>query len=359
MIGKTSVGKSFSGATRYVMHGNKQTKKEGQLLKAEGVRGESWKKAANDFERIREERPRVGNAVWHTSISFAKADQVSDRKMVEIAEKYLHKVGFENNQYLVVKHNDTSHAHIHIVANRVTYEGELVSDQFLKNRTAQACDQLEREFNLTIAKEQGRARGGIDKRAGLKQEKQAIQREVVESLKRSFSIEGLKKSLDRKQIELKEHKRASGETYGISFKRGNLPVKGSAIGLKYKEITKQIDQNVRQSSAIKNQLSSNLNDKPMKVTNETFPVQKKVEREVRESLSRSKNMVELSKSLERKGIKVEVKEMAKGTQKIEFTRGATKFEGKDLARDLTLNRVTNKLQENAAPKIEQTNKLTL
>ena len=137
---------------------------------------------------------------------------------------------------MIVKHNDTGHPHLHIVANRVSHKGELVNDQFCKNRTAQACDQLEKEFDLTVAKEQKRSRQSqLDKRQGVKKDKTLIKREVNESLARCKSIEDLKKSLERKQIALREHKRADGTTFGISFKKNDFSVKGTAIDLKYKD----------------------------------------------------------------------------------------------------------------------------
>ncbi|WP_366519929.1 relaxase/mobilization nuclease domain-containing protein [Halodesulfovibrio sp.] len=37
-------------------------------------------------------------------------------------------MGFSNSQYVVVRHNDTEHDHIHIIANRVSMDGAVVSE---------------------------------------------------------------------------------------------------------------------------------------------------------------------------------------------------------------------------------------
>ncbi len=78
--------------------------------------------------------------------------------MVKICNEYLDKIGLDQNQFLMVRHHDTEHQHVHIISNRICYDGGIVSDNWCKNRTAQICDQLEMKYGLTVARDQGKRR---------------------------------------------------------------------------------------------------------------------------------------------------------------------------------------------------------
>ena len=99
----------------------------------------------------------------HTSISFAYEDNVSNELMREIAREYVNRIGLKGHQYLVVKHNDSKHQHLHIVANRVGYDGSITSHKWCKNRTARLCDQLEQEYQSTVARRHRRRDLSLEK----------------------------------------------------------------------------------------------------------------------------------------------------------------------------------------------------
>ena len=71
-----------------------------------------------------------------------------------------------------------------------------------------------------------------------------------------------------------------------------------------------------------------------------------VKREVVESLGRSKDMDELAKSLNRKGITIEIKENQYGAQTIKYEKDEIKYDGKELSEKLEHKSVVMKLQEN-------------
>ena len=55
---------------------------------------------------------------------------------------------FDNNQYAVVKHSDTEHDHIHIVASRICLDGGVVDDSWDYYKSQETIRQLERNYNL-------------------------------------------------------------------------------------------------------------------------------------------------------------------------------------------------------------------
>jgi type IV secretory pathway protease TraF len=52
-------------------------------------------------------------------------------------------MGFDDNQSPLIKHQDTSHQHVHLVTNRVKINGECVSQRFDYRRSEELVRQLE------------------------------------------------------------------------------------------------------------------------------------------------------------------------------------------------------------------------
>ena len=240
MIGKVSIGKTFKGCVNYVMG-----KDGAEVLYAHGVRSESILYATRDFDAVRKQNPGISNAVWHTSISFAHQDKVDDKLMLDVAHDYLKQLNLDSNQYLVVKHTDTRHQHMHIISNRVGFEGNVVSDRWCKNRTARACDLMEEKYNLTVAREQGKSVSN-DKRGDVKKAKEEVSTAINQSLKSGISdYTTLKKDLNEKGIDLQLQKQSTGRINGVTFKKGDLILKGSAIGkeFSYKHLLQSLEKN--------------------------------------------------------------------------------------------------------------------
>ncbi len=242
MIGKVSIGKTFRGCVNYVMG-----KKGAEVITAHGVRVESPLYATHDFDTIRKQNSGISNAVWHTSISFAHQDRVTDELMKKVASDYLDRMKLSDNQYLIVKHTDTRHQHMHIISNRVGFDGKVVTDQWCKNRTARACDLMEEKYKLTIARDQSQGMQKVqDKREGVKDVKEDIKRAIDDSLRKGISnYDSLKRDLAKKNIDLQLQKQSTGRINGVTFRKDDLIVKGSAIDkdFSYKRLLKTLEQN--------------------------------------------------------------------------------------------------------------------
>lgn len=247
MIGKVSIGKTFKGCVNYVMG------KEGaEVLYAYGVRSESIPYAARDFDTVRKQNPAISNAVWHTSISFAHQDRVDDTLMLNVASDYLKQMNLDGNQYLIVKHTDTRHQHMHIISNRVGFEGKVASDRWCKNRTARACDLMEEKYNLTVARAQGRSYGN-DKRSDVRNMKEEISTAIDQSLKSGVSdYDMLKQDLLKKDIDLQLQKQSTDRINGVTFKKGDLIIKGSAVGKEYsyKHLLQSMEKNISKDNGL-------------------------------------------------------------------------------------------------------------
>lgn len=242
MIGKVSIGKSFGGCVRYVLE-----KENAQVLEQSGVRSENPIKATQDFNAIRRQHPDVKNAVWHTSISFAHQDKLGNDQMVKIGRDYLDKMNLKDHQFLIVRHHDTKHDHIHIIINRIGFDGSVASDRWCKNRTARTCDQLELKYGLTVAKEQGLGKGEIRDKVPIKSQlKSEIRGEIEQKLKMGISnMDQLSKELSKNGISVFIKTQSTGRINGVSFEKMGMAFKGSAIAKQFSfgRLTKQLEKN--------------------------------------------------------------------------------------------------------------------
>lgn len=142
MIAKAIKGTSFRGVLRYNLG-----KDEARLLDS-NLDAEKPDDMAREFNEIHQLRPRLGKAVLHVALSASPGEHLSDAQWTAVAHRYLDHMGCENNQYVVVKHEDTDHEHIHLVINRVRFDGTVTSDSNDYRRQEVLMRQLEKELAL-------------------------------------------------------------------------------------------------------------------------------------------------------------------------------------------------------------------
>src|SRR5690606_2064550 len=89
----------------------------------------------------------------HISLNPHPKDKVSDDTYREMAQEYMHEMGYAQQPFVVFKHTDIERSHIHIVSVCVDEEGKKISDKFEKIRSMKVCRELERKYVLIPATE--------------------------------------------------------------------------------------------------------------------------------------------------------------------------------------------------------------
>jgi type IV secretory pathway VirD2 relaxase len=69
--------------------------------------------------------------------------------MNNIANEYLNNMGFDQHQYAIFRHFDADHPHLHILVNRIGYDGKVISDSKDYQRSEQVLRRLEKQHGLT------------------------------------------------------------------------------------------------------------------------------------------------------------------------------------------------------------------
>jgi len=215
---------SFLKECRYVS----QDQTRAQVLYQEGVRGHDYQLMARDFEMIHELRPTQSKPVFHAVLLFHRDERLDNEKLVEIAQKWLEKIEMTNTQYVIVRHLDTDHTHLHLVANRIDYDGRPINDFPEILRSRDAVQELVREYGLVPVATKNLRETNFDALDASDTRKYVIYRAVKECLVSCRNIDELGQRLLQLGIETR-YREDQGRKVGISFFYQNEAFRGSEI----------------------------------------------------------------------------------------------------------------------------------
>ncbi|WP_374540885.1 relaxase/mobilization nuclease domain-containing protein [Flavobacterium sp.] len=235
MIGKQVKGKDFYGVLKY--NQNKVDKGEAIVLDT-NLASNSVVKQTKEFNVVRQLKSNLSKAVYHVSLNlpYNDANKLSNHEFSNLAKDYLEGMGFNENQYIVYKHFDVNHSHIHIVANRVNFCGNVVSDSQDYKRSESLIRKLEQKYNLSelIRKEESNvlSKGEIEKclRTGDVPERLELQNILIEILNQNLLMKDFIDKLKLKGVNVKINQSLiTGFISGISFEYKGTFYKGSKI----------------------------------------------------------------------------------------------------------------------------------
>ena len=231
MIGKIVTGKSFGGAVEYVLR-----KEKARLLESDGVDTESIRSIIDDFNFQRKARREIAKVVGHISLSFHRDDALTltDGRMRELAAVYMESMGIADTQYIVARHNDTEHPHLHIIYNRVKYDRTLVADKNERRRNVKVCKQLKRRYGLTFSN--GRQNIKTERLHGADKVRQEVFDAITRILPKCGRIADLSAKLKRQGIGMRFVHRGNDPkkaVQGVTFTKDGLTFKGSQVDRKF------------------------------------------------------------------------------------------------------------------------------
>ena len=229
MIGKIVKGRSFKGCISYVL-----ADKDAKILASEGVLEVDTKSIINSFYMQSLLNPNLSKCVGHIPLAFSPDDKerMTDHFMEHLAKEYMKLMGIENTQYIIVRHNNTSHPHCHIVFNRIDNDGKTITDRNDQYRNEKVCKQLKDKYNLTYGK--GKENVNVQKLKGAEQTKYEIYHAIKDALPKAKSWEQFEEALKQQGVAIEyKYKGQTDEVQGISFKKREHSFKGSEIDRKF------------------------------------------------------------------------------------------------------------------------------
>lgn len=200
MVAKITIGKSVRGILNY--NENKVKESQARCITASGYGMEhndlSFYQKLNRLENLQEKNGRVKTNAVHISLNFDPSEKLSRQQLSEIAGRYMEKIGFGNQPYLIYQHHDAGHPHIHLVTTNVQENGRAIGLHNIgREKSEPARKELELEYGLVQAEsrsqkqQQGLKRFPIEKlQYGQTETKRAITN-IVNTIARQYNFTSL------------------------------------------------------------------------------------------------------------------------------------------------------------------------
>ena len=232
MISKQIKGKDFYGV---LMYNHKKIITGVGVVLDSNINMGTVVQQTKEFNLVRQLKPNLSKVVYHASLNLPYTDKLSDEEFTNLARDYINGIGFDDNQYVVYKHLDQEHPHVHIVANRVKFTGEVVSDSQDYKRSEALVRKLEKKYNLTqfVPKQESNvlSKGEIEKcfRTGVVPERLELQNIILEILNQNVTLKDFINKLQVKGVQVKLNQSGTGYISGISFEFKETNYKGSNV----------------------------------------------------------------------------------------------------------------------------------
>lgn len=229
-MAKIVKGSDFKGVVDYILDKDKGT----QVVACDGLFMENKDTIAMSFNVQSQMNSKVAKPVGHIALSFSKEDEprLTDRAMAGIALDYMERMGIRNTQYLVARHFDKEHPHVHIAYNRIDNDGNTISDRNERLRSTRICKELTLKYGLHMANGKENV-----KRNRLK-EPDKTKYELYDILKtevgRCGNWDVLVANLKRQGVEVRfKHKGQTDELQGVIFTKNGYHFNGSKVDRRF------------------------------------------------------------------------------------------------------------------------------
>jgi len=228
-------GKGFRGALRYNLQ------KVAKIIKS-SFTSDNELSIMREVALVKMLRPNLQKYFYHTSLNFPPSENLPDAQMNNIANEYLNNMGFDQHQYLIFRHFDADHPHLHILVNRIGYDGTVVSDSKDYQRSEQVLRKLEKQYGLTEvissrqAQERAMTKNELEmmKRTDKPSVKMKLQVIIKNVLNQKPTAEQFIRNLEAQGINILFNQASTGFVSGISYGNEGLQFKGAHLGNAYK-----------------------------------------------------------------------------------------------------------------------------
>lgn len=198
---------------------------------------------AAEFGLSRAARPDVSKPVWHTSLSLPPGETRTAAEWSQIIEDFMDGMGLGRHQYVAVRHHDTDHEHVHIIASRIGLDGSLYLGKWDAKRAIKLTADLEVKHGLTVTKglEDGpspvatptKKEVEMSLRTGDAPPRVALQQIVDAALETPGSVFDFMDRLEAAGVGVRANVATTGRMNGFSFEYAGVPFKASDLGKAY------------------------------------------------------------------------------------------------------------------------------
>ena len=233
----------FGARVNYV--NNPDPKKKAHIIASNGVLLDDNHSIIHSFEFQAEAKPSVKKPAGHLSLNFALQDKsrLTDKLMAEIAEEYMRQMGIADTQFILVRHQDREHDHMHLVYNRVSYRKKTINSGNDWKKSTKICRAITEKYGLYVAA--GKEQVNEDRLKGDDKLRYEMMHKVMDALKGSGNWEEFKEALHDDGIEARfRYHQKTHVANEISFTDGKHTFRGSDLdkSLSFRSIENYFDK---------------------------------------------------------------------------------------------------------------------
>ena len=239
-------GSGFKGVINYILDPKKGT----ELIDSLGVRTDDISHIIQSFIDQTNLNPRVGKVVGHISLSFSAQDspKLSNEFMTQVAREYMEKMRIKDTQYIIGRHFDKDHPHVHIAFNRIDNHGKTISDKNDRFRSEKICKELTTKYDLYFAS--GKEKIKEHRLKEPDKTKYEIYQALREKIPKSRNWKSLLAHLRNEGIDVRfKYKGNTQEVQGIIFEKNGYHFNGSKVdrSCSYSKIDFALQQNNKEN----------------------------------------------------------------------------------------------------------------
>ncbi|WP_234416160.1 relaxase/mobilization nuclease domain-containing protein [Flagellimonas amoyensis] len=148
------MGKSISHTAASMSYGMNE-EKEAEIIHSQYLAGETPREITEEFRVIQEQN----ELCKKNTLSFVLSPTIEDGKKLEseqlkeMTERFLKEMRLREHQAVAFVHRDKEHLHVHLYANRISFEGKAYNDSFIGKRSQQMAERVARQMELTTVRE--------------------------------------------------------------------------------------------------------------------------------------------------------------------------------------------------------------
>ena len=151
MVAKISYGSSLFGALAY--NGEKVNEGVAKILESNKVfcsadGTHDIAACMQDFLAYMPSQVRTKKPVIHISLNPHPDDKITDEQFSAIAQEYIEKMGYDNQPFVVYKHEDIDRHHLHIVTLAVDEQGKKINDGNNFYKSKHITREMEQRYGL-------------------------------------------------------------------------------------------------------------------------------------------------------------------------------------------------------------------
>lgn len=348
MVARIVSGKSIRGILNY--NENKIRNAEAELIMAasfpRNAEELSFKNKLERFEMLTRQNSDTKTNALHITLNFSRNDTVDSELLKSIAQDYMDRIGFGSQPFLVYRHYDAAHPHIHIATVNIADGGERIKTHNIgRNQSEKARKEMEIFYGLIRAEDQQKEANYQLRPAKLKEivygksETKSAISSIVREVTGSYKFTSLAElNAVLRQFNILANPGAEGSV---------MREKGGLLYCLLNEKGETVGVPIKASSIYSSPTLKNLEKKYPANETARRPYGQRLKHQLDKAVSGTGNLARMEELLKAQGIRILMRKNAMGSvYGITFIDNATRvvFNGSDLGKAYSAKPFTEKLE---------------